>query len=179
MNDGTSTAFPETLEWVRDRLATLERDKSDRAVVKSEVKRLEGLMNAVAGEASRSHCSQEGTLAALQTQLATVGDNVRGHDAEIKGAYKWLLRSLMAIVVFLVTVAGGFVWYLAGMSFAIRTHGVAIQEINKKLEAQAAPKLDLAPLQAMMQQTATQAAAAALKQSAPPPAPVSASPRHR
>jgi|GEM_PF-4784457 len=172
MDDGTRTASPGVPQWVENKLSALERDKSDKAVVKSEVKRLESKMNDVAEDVRAGHaCLKEGPFALLQTETEAAKKMSEQNAADIKGAYQWILRGLAALVLFLVTVAGGFVWYLAGMSFALKTHSDAIQEINKKLEAQAAPKLDLAPLQAMMQKTATQAATEALK-NAPPPAPV-------
>lgn len=155
--------------WVRDKLNELERDKSDRAVVKAEVKRLESRMEGLAGDIGKTHCAKEAILASFQGVLTQAERDIECNTREIRGAYKWILRSLAALILFLITVAGGFVWYLAGMSFALKAHGEAIQEINKKLEASRPPALDLAPLQAMMQATATQAAKDALKQAVPLP----------
>jgi len=140
--------------WLDKRLDKIEKDKSDRAVVKAEFKRVDGEIEDLKTGMDKGHvCLQEGDLRTMESGIATNKKSIRENTEvirsiattsvdETKKLYRWYIRGLAAMLVFLLTTGAGFVWYLAGMAFHLEAQGKALEKVEKKVETTPASSVE-------------------------------------
>lgn len=156
--EGTSSSRTAVPEWVGKRLESIEKLKSDRAVVKSEFRRVDGKLDDLEGRLDKGHsCVRERKIAEMQGQIATnvgdIEDNTekveqveRDRVEETKRMYSWYIRGLAALILFLVTSGVGFVWYLAGMAFNLEVQGDRLMKIETQAQKTSVPSASLEKL---------------------------------
>lgn len=152
--------------WLDKRLDKIEKDKSDRAVVKAEFKRVDGDIEDLKTKISKGHqCLREGDIRTMESSIAANKKGIRENTETIRGVaqssveeskrvYRWYIRGLIGLILFLLTTGGGFVWYLAGVAFHLERHTEQIQ----KLEAGAEKPAAAVPTEKMLEDLATRTA---------------------
>jgi len=147
MTDEARTSFTAKIpSWLDKRLDRIEKDKSDRAVVKSEFKRVDGDIEDLKTKIGEGHqCLREGAFEAMESSIAANKKGIRENTETIrevakvgveesKKLYRWYIRGLAAMLLFLVTTGAGFVWYLAGVAFHLEAHGEKLEKLEQKIE---------------------------------------------
>lgn len=132
--------------WLDKRLDRIEKNKSDRAVVKAEFKRVDSEIEDLKADVGKGHsCLREGDLSTMESSIATNKGGIRENTeairevaktsvSESKKLYRWYIRGLVGLILFLVTTGGGFVWYLAGVAFHLESHAEKLQKIEEEAE---------------------------------------------
>jgi len=101
-------------------------EKSDKAVVKSEVKRLDEKIDELTGKVGTKHpCEQEARIAGVE-QLS-----VRNQEA-VQSMYKWYARGFAAVILVLLTSGAMFVWYLAGLSYNLEANNKVLEQVEDR-----------------------------------------------
>ena len=139
-------------DWVKEQLKELKEKKSDRAVIKSEIKRVEGRIKALEDKPMDHACVREGDLRELRSELTSNTRRIENNTEEIKKVYKWYVRGLAALILFLITSGVGFVWYLAGMAFHLEAQGKALEKIELRLSRTPTPSEQIHSMEKTMRE---------------------------
>ncbi len=141
MSDHASITTP---RWIQERLDKLEEKKSDKAVMKSEIRRIDDKLDDLdedLGKLPSDHnCVKEADLSKLESAVESNRGTVTVHTDEIKQIYRWYVRGLAAMIVFLLTSGVGFAWYLGGMAVELKSHGKSLEKIEHKLDQSTPPE---------------------------------------
>jgi hypothetical protein len=159
----TSSNLP---SWVAERFKTIEKTKSDKAVVKAEIKRLDEKLEGIEDKAEEHSCTKEGDIREMQTGAAASLRALETNTSEIKKVYRWYVRGLAALILFLITSGVGFVWYLAGMAFHLEAQGKALEKIELKLNQTPSAAEQMRSLERVMEEISTRTAEKAASKTA-------------
>ena len=121
--------------WVKDRLNFLEDNKSDKGVMKSEIKRLDEKLDDLEEISGVHNCAKESEISLLRGDVYSNCRTSTANTSEIRQVYRWYVRGLAALILFLVTSGVGFAWYLAGMAYQLEAQAKSLEKVERKLES--------------------------------------------